>query len=110
MPRWRSRASPIPKGAEASWGRSRVALAASNGFAGGYSGSRRSLSVSVLAGTGTGMERDYDFAPRSSPPIWRDPPKIGRGAGEKRGQAAQPAQGPRPASCRSCMIRACRAA
>ena len=69
------------EGAEAA-GAAPVAIAASNGFAGGYSGSRRGLSVSVLAGTGTGMERDYDYSPRSSP---RSAPadEIGRGAGEK---------------------------
>src|SRR3954447_6574408 len=46
------------EGAEGSWSRSTVAIAGSNGFAGSYAVSRRSLSVSVLAGTGTGMERD----------------------------------------------------
>ena len=38
------------EGAEASWGLSTVAMAASNGFAGTYSRSRHGLSVSVLAG------------------------------------------------------------
>jgi PmbA protein len=47
------------EGAEASWGRTRVALATSNGFSAAYTTSRSSLSVSVIAGTGTGMERDY---------------------------------------------------
>lgn len=50
------------EGAEAGWSRSRVALATSNGFGGAYAITRSSLSVAVLAGTGTGMERDYDFA------------------------------------------------
>lgn len=49
------------EGANASYSRSRVSLATSNGFAGSYEGSYFSLSVSVLAGSGTGMERDYDF-------------------------------------------------
>jgi len=52
------------EGAEASWSRSRVAIAASNGFVGAYTVTRRSLSVAVLAGSGTGMERDYDYATR----------------------------------------------
>ena len=49
------------EGAEASWSRSKVALVASNGFAGSYSGTHSSISAAVLAGTGTGMERDYDY-------------------------------------------------
>ena len=49
------------EGAGASWGRTRVALATSTGFAGDYAGTSHSVSVSVLAGEGTGMERDDDF-------------------------------------------------
>ena len=71
------------EGAEASWGRSKVALAASNGFAGSYSGTNSSVSVAVLAGTGTGMERDYDY----SSAVWAedllDPQAIGKSAGER---------------------------
>src|SRR6476646_7497261 len=50
------------EGAEAGWGRSRVAIAASNGFAGGYCGSHHAISASVIGGSGNAMERDYDFA------------------------------------------------
>src|SRR5207248_9327425 len=50
------------EGAEAGWGRSRIALAASNGFAGGYAGSHHAVSVAVIGGSGNRMERDYDFA------------------------------------------------
>ncbi|HTB41283.1 MAG TPA: DNA gyrase modulator, partial [Reyranella sp.] len=50
------------EGAEASWGRSSVVLAASNGFSGGYRRSGFSLSCSVLGGEGTGMERDYEWS------------------------------------------------
>lgn len=49
------------EGASASWGRSVIALATSDGFSGTYSGTSHSVSVSVLAGEGTGMERDDDF-------------------------------------------------
>src|SRR5580693_5031613 len=49
------------EGAEAGWGRSRIALVASNGFAGGYSGSHHGVGASVISGSGTQMERDYDF-------------------------------------------------
>src|SRR5882757_2861789 len=50
------------EGAEAAWGRSTVALAASNGFSGGYRRGGYSLSCAVLAGEGTGMERDYEWS------------------------------------------------
>jgi len=46
------------EGAEAGWGRSSVALAASNGFVGAYSGSSHGVSASVIGGSGNGMERD----------------------------------------------------
>ena len=70
------------EGAEGSWGRTAIMLAASNGFVGGYSRSGYSLSVSVLAGEGTGMERDYEW---SSAVYFSDllpPAKIGRNAGQ----------------------------
>jgi PmbA protein len=71
------------EGAEASWSRSRVALAASNGFAGTYAGSGHSVSASVLAGEGTAMERDYDFASAVYGADLRSPEEIGRSAGER---------------------------
>src|SRR5436305_11063142 len=45
------------EGAEAGWGRSRLALVASNGFAGGYAGSHHAVSVAVIGGSGLQMER-----------------------------------------------------
>jgi PmbA protein len=71
------------EGAEAGWGRSRVVLAASNGFVGGYCGSSASFSVSVLSGSGTQMERDYDFCSAVYGTDLRDPAEIGKSAGEK---------------------------
>jgi PmbA protein len=71
------------EGAEAGWGRSRVALAASNGFAGTYAGSSHGVSASVIAGSGTQMERDYDFASAIHAVDLRDPGEIGRNAGER---------------------------
>lgn len=70
-------------GADASWSRSAITLVASNGFSGGYAVSRRSLSVSVLAGEGTGMERDYDYHATVYGSDLRSPEQIGRSAGEK---------------------------
>jgi len=71
------------EGAEAGWSRSRVSLVASNGFAGSYEGSGWSLSVSVLAGEGTGMERDYDFTSAVYGSELRQPEDVGRNAGER---------------------------
>src|SRR5690242_7421975 len=71
------------EGAEAGWGRSSIALAASNGFAGFYSGSSQGVSASVIAGSGTAMERDYDFARAIHATDLRDPAEIGRTAGER---------------------------
>jgi PmbA protein len=71
------------EGAEAGWGRSSIALAASNGFAGFYSGSSHGVSASVISGSGTGMERDYDFASAVFADDLRDPAEIGRSAGER---------------------------
>lgn len=71
------------EGAESGWSSSRVHLAASNGFSGGYAVSRHSFSVSVLAGTGTGMERDYDFSTGISGRDLKDPAAVGRNAGER---------------------------
>jgi len=50
------------EGASASWGRSSMALMTSHGFAGSYEASSHSMGISVIAGEGTGMERDYEFA------------------------------------------------
>ena len=71
------------EGAEAGWGRSRIALVASNGFAGGYSGSHHAVSVAVIGGSGNRMERDYDFANSVYAGDLRDPAKIGQSAGER---------------------------
>ncbi len=71
------------EGAEAGWGRSRIALAASNGFAGGYSGSHHAVSVAVIGGSGNRMERDYDYANSVYAVDLRDAAEIGKSAGER---------------------------
>jgi PmbA protein len=71
------------EGAEASWAMSRVNLAASNGFAGAYATSRHSVGVSVLAGSGLAMERDYDFTSAVFAADLEDPETVGRRAGER---------------------------
>ena len=70
------------EGAEASWGRTSIMLAASNGFAGGYTRSGYSISASVLAGEGTGMERDYDWSGAVHFEDLMSPARVGRNAGK----------------------------
>lgn len=67
-------------GASASAGLGGMVLVTSGGFVGHYMGSRFSRSVSAIAGTGTGMERDYDFSSRQHFDALEDPAAIGRSA------------------------------
>lgn len=71
------------EGAEAGWQRSRIALAATNGFAQSYATSGSSVSAAVLAGEGTAMERDYDYASAVHAADLPDPATIGQTAGTR---------------------------
>ena len=71
------------EGAEAGYSRARIALSATNGFAQDYSVTSHSFSVSVLAGAGTTMERDYDFTSAVYAEDLKSPADIGRSAGER---------------------------
>jgi PmbA protein len=71
------------EGAEAGWSRGHIALVASNGFGGTYEGTGHSVSAAVLAGEGTGMERDYDYSAAVHAADLLDPVAIGRSAGER---------------------------
>ena len=70
-------------GAEASWYRSAVSLAASNGFSGRYAVSRHGLGVAVVAGEGLEMERDYESDSRVFGADLDSPEEVGRRAGER---------------------------
>lgn len=70
-------------GASASASEGGLVLATSHGFLGAYSATRFSRGVSVVAGTGTGMERDYDFCSRLHFADLEAPEVIGRRAGER---------------------------
>ena len=70
------------EGAEASWGRSSVVLAASNGFSGSYRRSGFSLSCAVLGGEGTAMERDYEWSSAVHFEDLMAPARVGRNAGK----------------------------
>ncbi|MDK3071593.1 TldD/PmbA family protein [Sedimentitalea sp. JM2-8] len=69
--------------ASASYGAHRVHLSATNGFSGGYARTSRSVSCVAIAGTGTGMERDYDGDSRTFQADLRSADDIGRIAGER---------------------------
>ena len=71
------------EGGGASFSRSAVALATSAGFIGRYAGTSHSIGVAVLAGEGTGMERDYDHASARHAADLESAEAIGRSAGEK---------------------------
>jgi PmbA protein len=71
------------EGADASWGSTRVWLAASNGFSGQYRRSSHSVGVAVLAGEGTAMERDYDWHSAVYGTDLEDPAALGQRAGAR---------------------------
>ena len=71
------------EGAEAGWSAGRMTLVASNGFAGTYGTTRFQVSASVVAGGGSGMERDYDFATATHLGDLRAAEEVGRRAGER---------------------------
>jgi PmbA protein len=79
-------------GAGASAGAGGLVLVTSHGFSGSYMGSRFGHSVSVIAGEGTKMERDYDFDSRLYYADLDDPALIGRRAGERTVKRVNPRQ------------------
>ncbi|WP_323991212.1 TldD/PmbA family protein [Nguyenibacter sp. L1] len=60
-----------------------IVLMSSAGFSGRYARSGHSVSASVLAGHGTGMQRDYDYHSAVHLADLDDPAAIGRSAGER---------------------------
>jgi PmbA protein len=71
------------EGGSAGFGRTEVFLATSAGFAGGYARTGHSISASVLAGSGTNMQRDYDYHSAIHLADVDAPEKIGHSAGER---------------------------
>ncbi|MBS1302326.1 metallopeptidase TldD-related protein [Loktanella sp. SALINAS62] len=67
----------------AGYGRRRLHLSQTNGFSAGYARSDVGLSCVPISGTGTGMERDYDYDTRIFMADMRDPADIGRTAAER---------------------------
>lgn len=71
------------EGADAGFSRSEVVLVTSAGFAGRRTGTGHSISASALAGSGTAMQRDYDYHSVAHLSDLDDPTAIGRSAGER---------------------------
>jgi PmbA protein len=71
------------EGASAGYGRTEAYLVTSAGFAGRSVRSGHSVSATALAGTGTGMQRDYDYHSAVHLADLDDPAEIGRSAGER---------------------------
>ncbi|MBV8521152.1 MAG: TldD/PmbA family protein [Acetobacteraceae bacterium] len=71
------------EGAEAGYGRAEMVLVTSAGFAGRHVGTSNSVSATALAGTGTDMQRDYDYHVAVHHEDLDDPATIGRSAGER---------------------------
>jgi PmbA protein len=90
--------------AGAAWSQREVFLAATNGFSGGYARSERSLSCGAISGTGTGMERDYDWDSRVFAADLRSPRRSDASPGERavaRAGARKPRTGTYPSSSTS---------
>jgi PmbA protein len=70
-------------GAGASMSTRQIVLGTSDGFLKSYRRSGYGVSVAVIAGNGTGMERDYDFSSSVHFHDLRPAAEIGRNAGER---------------------------
>ncbi|MFC4669589.1 TldD/PmbA family protein [Seohaeicola nanhaiensis] len=67
----------------AAYGAHEIWMLATNGFSGGYRRTSRGLSCVAIAGSGTGMERDYDGDSRTFQSDLRSPEEIGTTAGHR---------------------------
>ncbi len=80
------------EGADAGFGRAEVVLVTSAGFVGGFARSSHSISAAVVAGSGTGMQRDYDYSSAVHLSDLEDAAGIGHTAGEKAVSRLNPAR------------------
>ena len=81
-------------GASASAGIGGMVLMTSHGFSGAYLGSRHGVSMTAIAGEGTGMERDYDYSSALHSSDLDAPEKIGRNAGQRAVERLNPRKPP----------------
>jgi len=70
-------------GASASAGIGGMVLVTSHGFSGATLGSRHSISMAAIAGSGTGMEQDYDFSSTLHAADLESADRVGRAAGQR---------------------------
>ena len=71
------------EGAEAGFSRTHVAYASADGFRGEYQKSSLGLSLSVIAGTGDQMQRDYAYSRADQVEKLKSPQMIGQEAAER---------------------------
>ena len=81
-------------GAGASWSRTAIFMAASNGFAGGYARAHASLYASGIAGEGLGMERDHAAETRRARADIPGAAEIGALAGARAVERLSPRRAP----------------
>jgi PmbA protein len=81
-------------GAEAGWQRSTAAMAASNGFAGSWTGTSSSVGTAVIAGEGLLMERDGDHRSVRHMADMPSPAEIGAEAGRRAVRKLNPSKLP----------------
>jgi PmbA protein len=80
------------EGGGASFGRSAIALATSEGFRGGYAATSHGIGVAVLGGEGAGMERDYAQSSARHASDMEPPDVIGKRAGDRTIKRLNPRQ------------------
>jgi len=71
------------EGADAGFGSTHVAYASGDGFAGEYGKASLGLSVSVIAGKGEAMQRDYAWSRVRHPAELKSPVEVGREAASR---------------------------
>ena len=71
------------EGGSSGYSRTEVVLVTSAGFAGRTVRTGHSISATALAGSGTGMQRDYDYTSAVHLADLEDPALIGRNAGQR---------------------------
>ena len=78
-----SKAISNSEGAAAGFGNSLIAYASADGFSGSYAKTSVGVSVSVIAGKGSAMQRDYEYAEARSAAEIPDPAELGCRAAER---------------------------
>ena len=71
------------EGASTSFGETSIAYAASDGFVADYERASSSLSISVIAGEGESMQRDYAYTRARKAQALRNPAEVGQEASER---------------------------